>query len=681
MSRYLTAVMLTALSTAYGATYTQLSSTICDTRNHVQYDGQGNFAVESAPQTTVEVTLNLNSLLSYVNSNDYKSGSPMMLWKTNAINYGIADIADTQAPTGERKPRLCFYWGNGTWQESLNIDYETLQKHALTDGSLKLRVENNQAQGVRVSALNADNQDTLLLQADKLKSSRINKTNGYHVNLNYVTAFGINTPSVLKLENYVPRADYTKVFESTREDGTTLKRVMFLGDSITHGVNDQTWRWQLFKILVDNGIEAEIVGPRTGYTPGYTQMTTPDAGTAYAGIDFPNKHLAQSSGRTHNIISGSNSGMSGVNYGGHSTAGSAATYNCDTWCCLMGTNDLLSDAGYSEQDFIKKMSKLIGGNISFKKGKYTRKAGADWGTMGQIAQDILKESTDTLYIMAVPCWGNHQNNNQPERHLTVADYNKLLSQWVDQYSKKHAKNLVFVDINQGLIDYSNPVPFSWPDSMSNRPGRDGLHPNAQGSLIIAGNLARALNIGGRTAGLPRAAADSDWKSAKIGDIGKQKNNQYALEAFSAEQGYSVELRATVGKNTKGATFDNSKTLRLEIGDGTQGGVLQLSAGNIMWGDTVLYCTRKLPTDQHIRIVWHSGNQSLNVQAGYYVWIGDMLIGHGLPASDNANKNGITITANGTTAAVHTLKWTDKALAPVTSNRMNEQHSFKLPAAQ
>lgn len=81
-------------------------------------------------------------------------------------------------------------------------------------------------------------------------------------------------------------------------------------------------------------------------------------------------HLAQASGRTHNIISGSTNVTidgtnydSGVNYGGHSTASTAEDYDSNTWICMMGTNDLLSDtpnSGPTTDQYVTQMQKMLG---------------------------------------------------------------------------------------------------------------------------------------------------------------------------------------------------------------------------------------------------------------------------------------------------------------------------------
>lgn len=651
-------------------TYTELSKEQCDTENKVIYDGKGRFSVKSAAETEIEVGVNMNSLHSYVNSNDYKSGSPLMQWETNAVSYGLADIADMSKATGEREPEICFYWAGNVWKPELKIDYATLKKHEV-DGEVALVLRNSKTNGVTVSAKMANGDEAELLRAEGLKSAKIQQTNAYTVNLNYVVAVRVISESTLDTEGYTPPADYTVPFNSKRTDGKTVGRIMFIGDSITHGVNDQTWRWQFFKILVDNGIEADIVGPRDGYTPRYTNMTTSDKGDSYGAVDFPNVHLAQSSGRTHNIISGSNAGMSGVNYGGHSTKSAADTFNCNTWCCMMGTNDLLSDGGYTAEDFSRKIQNVLGGKVSGRKGKYGRRANNEWGNMGQIAKNVLREDDDILYVMAVPCWGNHHNNNEADRHTTVHNYNLLLADWVKQYSKKHGKKLEYVNVNIGMVDPTLEVPFSWPDSMSNRPGVDGLHPNEQGSMIIAGNLARVMGIGGRTAGLPRAVATGEgWEKnsgKKFASFKSSTEKEVAKDAFTEDDGYTVEINASVGNGAKGGWKSHDKALRITVADGTNSGTLNLSESGIIWGDKVLYCGNNAKTEP-VRVVWHPGKAEHNVARGYYVWVGDMLVGQGLPAGEAAGTNGVTIKADGVDAKVMSASWANKAYAPTTKGK-------------
>lgn len=642
MKKLLLSSLFVALQ-AGAADYAKLKDSFCDAQNKVIYDGAGRFAVESAAETELEFSLDVAALESYLGSNDYKQG-PMVTWELSApdgrkLVYGLADTAK----------HLTCYWAGSPWEKNGVVSYEKL-KSLSVDGKVTLRVKLVPSQGLQLFC-----GDTQLLNAHGLKTQLpFNTTHAYAVNTNYVTSVSIKSPSSLNTDGYKAPEDYTKVFTRTKE--ASLGRVMFCGDSITHGVNDQTWRWQLFKILVDNGIEAQIVGPRSGYTPGYAQLATSDAGDSYAGVPFPNVHLAQSSGRTHNIISGSNSGMSGVNYGGHSTKSAAASFNCDTWCCLMGTNDLLSDRGYSPQEFAAKMQNLLGGKVSVKGKYYSWTPAADWGNMGRIAADILKEESDILYVMSVPCWGNHANNNEPERHLTVRMYNALLKDWVGKYAKAHGKKLVFVDVNKGLVDFSLPVPFSWPDSMSNKPGRDGLHPNEQGSMVIANNLAEAMGIPGRTAGLERASAEAWQAAGKKGTIKGGASRVVQKDAFAREGGYSVEL----------PILPRISALEISLGDEAGSGTLTVTKDNICWGDRPLYCfemnhKKKRTKPESLRVVWHPGLEG-NRPQGYYVWVGDKLVGQALPAGAQAGQ-GLKISVKAGHVSLSSVKYADTAAAP------------------
>lgn len=643
MNRLTISLMLALTLGAEAADYANLKDKFCDEQNKVIYDGAGRFAVKSPAVTQLELELDLAALESYLGSNDYKQG-PMVTWDMSSANgrklsYGMADTST----------HLTCYWANQPWAKNGVITYDKLKSLAKS-GKVKLLLDINPAKGLMVSCEGKE-----ILKAPQLMTSiPFDTTNSYSINVNYVTAVGIKAPSTLDTAGYKPPADYTQPFEKTREN--SIGRVMFCGDSITHGVNDQTWRWQLFKILVDNGVEAEIVGPRSGYTPGYTRLTTSDAGDSYAGVVFPNVHLAQSSGRTHNIISGSNAGMSGVNYGGHSTKSSAAAFNCDTFCCLMGTNDLLSDRGYTPQEFATKMQNLLGGKVSVKGKSYNWAPGSDWGNMGRIAADLLQDDSDILYVMAVPCWGHHSNNNEPERHQAVRQYNTLLRKWVDAYKKRHNKNLCYVEINRGMVDYSHRVPFSWPDSMSNKPGRDGLHPNEQGSMMIANNLAEAMGIPGRTAGLERGSSAA-WQSAgRKGNIASGKSRTVQKDAFTREDGYSVEL----------AIRPLTSELEISLGDETGGGVLTVTKDNISWAGRTLYCfglpeTKKVVKPETLRVVWHPGMKG-NRPQGYYVWVGDKLVGQALPAGAKAEQ-GLKISVKAGHVSLSSVKYADTAAAP------------------
>ncbi len=77
---------------------------------------------------------------------------------------------------------------------------------------------------------------------------------------------------------------------------TNLGNVMYVGDSITHGVNSASYRWALHKIFADNGIRYDGVGYRTGNLSGGVAT-----GTTYGGVSFSNAHSSQASARAYEI--------------------------------------------------------------------------------------------------------------------------------------------------------------------------------------------------------------------------------------------------------------------------------------------------------------------------------------------------------------------------------------------
>ena len=672
------------------ATYTDLTSSWCDEENKVIYDGKGYFAVESGSTTSVDLTISLDSLVSYVNSNDYKTGGYMLLWDMNVADYGMADNADMSVGTGTRTPFISGYWNDAAWKatgnDTITINYDTLSQYA-TNGSLTLTITSHSTNGVTVSTTNSSGGTVSLYTADGLKSSSNTATSGYHVNLNYVTAVTLNTASTLNTNTYVPPVDYSEPFVSSRTDGTTIGRVTFLGDSITHGVNDQSYRWQLFKTLVDNGIENEIAGPREGYfsTPNHTE----DAGSSYGGATFANVHLAQASGRAHNIISGSTSTTvngtpysSGVNYGGHSTASTGENYDSNTWICMMGTNDMLSDGGSSTTDYCNKMAKMLGGSVEYTDGKYVWTADANnTGTMGTIVDDVYNDG-DTFYMLSITPWGDHKNSNTESFHYGAQEFNRNLKEWVSTYSANTGKNVVYVDVTRGMVDLTSSISFDSHNAFWNTPGSDGLHPNDQGSIIMAGNLAQAMGIGGRTAGLERSdkhSAPSAWNSATVGTDGTVaagSSTTVAEYIFTEDGGYTVDFSAAFGDGAANGWLGASSSMSITIGDGANSGTLNLSEGYIMWGSEVLFCQDTSAMGDNLRIAWHNGNESDNVLSGYYVWLGDMLIGQGLASSTTGSAlNGITISAHGATGSVTGLTWANAAYAPTTTLMTSTEHAY------
>lgn len=657
-----------------------------DAENGVVYDGNGFFAVQSSSGTTVDLTINLDKLYTYAQGHDYLQ-SYMLQYKSNFNNYGLADARTQSADGTSYTPSITGWTGSSAWDNVTPISYSTLSTYADSSKNVTLTITNSSTSGVSVSV-----GKTNLYSASDLLYSKHTETQGYYINLNYVTGITLYTPSTLDVSTYELPPDYTQPFESQRKDGTSIGRTMFLGDSITHGYGNQSHRWQLFKTLVDGGIENEIVGPRSGYHTGFSGLDDRDKhSAAYGGVEFDNVHLAQSSGRTHNIISGSTSytvnGVSygtGVNYGGHSTASAGESFDCNTFVCMMGTNDLLSDVSKNAaaSAYTGQMQKMLGGTVSLDSSTNTWRWEANTnhlGTMGIIVSDVVNSDKDTFYVMSVPTWGvkNSKHGSDDTCRAATEQYNGLLKQWVNHWNTDTSAatqgKVVYVEVNRGLVDVTAGK-FIAPDAFMN--ATDGLHPSEQGALIIAGNLAQGMGIGGRTAGLERQGT-SGWESTTVGSVSAGGGTILVGEnAFTMDNGYTVDFSAVFGNGETGGWLSADNALSISLGDGTNSGTLNLSEGYIMWGDDILFCQDNSASGpDSLRVVWHNGNAADNVLKGYYVWLGDMLIGQGLSATAGQGLNGILFSASGADGSITNLTWTDTAYAPTTLGKYSAEHAY------
>lgn len=685
---------------ADSVTYNDLTSVIKDTDHNVYYNGQGTFYVDSSKTTTLQVTIDLANLKAYQHSNDYSTVcngvSSFVTWSYNNKNsWGLADYWKNPQQELEyegygSEARLTGYWSGNAWNQTTepagnNIYYstiDTLSQYAIND-QLTMTITNNPVSGGGITATCAgkDGQVVTLYCGTGLYDSTVAKTSSYTVNLNYVTAVTLETPSTLDISTFKEPVDSSQPYHSERwdaQDESSLGRVLFAGDSITHGVQDMTWRWQMFKTFQDNGIENEIAGPRSGYDLAPNTSDYQGSTTTYNGVEFNNVHLANSSGRTHNIVTGAYPLGSGKNYGGWSTAKTAAAYDADTIVCLMGTNDILSDGG----DYRNKFAIMLGGSVSYENDKYvwSQQGTADnqfdpWGTFGKMVGDLSNQERDTVYIMSVPCWTSHANSNPETYHQAAMQFNTLLEEWTKQYGKEKNKNVVFVDVNKGLIDPTATTSFFGNAAFFRDPGtaqgKDGLHPNEQGSIIIAGNLARGMGLAGRTANLTRSGVGHENHGWNITDtlitLAGTESRQVVTDAFTTDGGYTIDFAAVFGDGAANGWLDKNSGLSVTIGDGTNSGTLKLTEGYIMWGDTVLFCQdNHLADNENIRVAYHQGNQEANIGSGYYVWLDDMLIGQALTASTGSSFNGVTLSSVGGKAAISGFAYTDTAYAPSTT---------------
>ena len=424
-----------------------------------------------------------------------------------------------------------------------------------------------------------------------------------------------------------------------------LEHVMYVGDSITHGVNSASYRWAFHKILVDNGIDSTAVGYKTGNHSGGVQP-----GTAYAGKPFSNVHSSQASARAWELAGrkpgGRYDNTNLANWLGLSTTktdGSpypGETYQADTFVLLIGTNDLLSDdtaAGITPA----KVEGLLG-----------RK-----GTMQDIVETIYKANPHaTLCIMTVPCWTRHSNSNGADVHAAAQKYNESLAAWVAKAAGK--RDIRLVELNAGMVDVAEKTPFFGCDSMFNNPGSDGLHPNAQGDLLMAGHLAHAMGIPGRTAGLPRKAMPAAEK--KPLQLAKGDSIPLTWKEKPAADGFSVEFTPRVGDGAKGGWKTGAENaLSVTAGNDSLSGTLAIDEAHISWNGKALYSADMSANTKPVRLVYTAGAPDKGISEGFYVWLGDMLIGEALPPAARAD-SGI---AAGIKATVGGLATLPEAAAP------------------
>lgn len=335
---------------------------------------------------------------------------------------------------------------------------------------------------------------------------------------------------------------FTTVASASVSDGN-LGNVMYIGDSITHGVNSGSWRWAMHKIFTDNGVSYTEKGIMTGNFSGGVA-----AGTSYGGKIFQNIHSSAASARTYEIAGRAN----GSNYGrfdgsniknwlglstektkGGSYAGQTFTgaNKPDTFFLLSGTNDL-----------------LMAGNLAKGMGYAGRSAGQE------------RKATHELEV------NFGQNPSITQQTLEANGFT--------------ANN---VSISNNTVNF-----------------------NKSGSSTLTYN----------------------WGAAQ----GQNK-------------GYTVDFTLRLGN---GATdgWDTTNNFSLNLGNGT----LNINEAYIQWGSTILYSKDMSANADAIRIAYVAGDSANGLDAGYYIWLGDVLIGEAQTAAGGSS-SGLTFSYSGTLDAI------------------------------
>ncbi len=420
-----------------------------------------------------------------------------------------------------------------------------------------------------------------------------------------------------------------------------LGNVMYIGDSITHGYNSSGHRWEMHKIITDNGLTYKEIGVMVGNDSNRKTSSVPP-GISYSGKVFANEHCAQSSGRASEVSGSKLERNGGSRYKGSNINNWLGLSDIDNnkkpytgpifkdesapdiYVITLGTNDLLSDHGDADFEKNPKIAKLAVANLL--------------DDIQSIYNSIRKATPKAqIYITSVPVFAEgHKGIDSPESHQVVYNFNKAIAKWCKRGNIK-AK---FIDLSPGMKDVSEEKPCQGVQDIFGDP----VHPATQGSRLMATNIAQAQGLAGRTAGLTRKSG-RDFETVIKGYKKAAKSNPSALAALTSKatpsEELSAELLLRLGNGAKGG-WDKENELQITLSNGKLAGSLKLSEPYIKWGDRVIYSTDMSKLSEPLRICYYKGDTSKNIQAGFYVWLGEKMIGEALESSPS-NEQGLILT--------------------------------------
>ena len=452
--------------------------------------------------------------------------------------------------------------------------------------------------------------------------------------LRYVLALG-----VLMLGSAPVRADFRAAEH--------LGKTMFIGDSITHGSRDTniSWRWWMHRIFVDNGISYEESGVVRGNHIMGKLHSACNIDVPYGDSVFRNCHSAYSGSRSTDII-------------GKRASGKFRNTTLAEWLGRVPcTSAEVTPVDGSE---ISSYFVMIGTNDAVTAGESYYRGAWDAAKTNSIASDI-KENLKAILaeiktanpaarvvFIEIPTWYQWNDAKYLDNHLQgVREVNAQLREW----ATAQGDSVTMVNADAGIADVAGRAKGQGVKSMYTETTANGLHPNDQGSLLIAGNVARALGYPGATAGQPRRRAE-EFECDMQGMLGSAAPTRIAPGgelsgkwAKSPDGAFSLSFSID-GAVGNGATdgWDAQGSFSVSVGNGREAGCLHVKESCIQWNDTVLYSldsSAGLPAP--VRIAYVQGDENRGLKSGFYVWLGDQLIGEGLPS--DGSTNGVHISNN------------------------------------
>ena len=474
--------------------------------------------------------------------------------------------------------------------------------------------------------------------------------------------------------------------------------IIFIGDSITQGGAfnagiTPSYRYSLFKNFVDNGVSYNPMGTTQGASGGRdVSSVTPD----YMGVKFDNTSESAASARSYQyaghapgsvyrpdpgtVKPDANRGPLSVKLGledpfTNSTdtfynGNTLTTYQGDTYrslygdrkaetaCIMIGINDLfdMSQEGREQthEQIISNVHRIV---------------------------STLQEYNPDMDVVVMGCLPVGRDNGAvkvgPDN---VSGYNTLLQEAVAGWSTSSSQ-VRYADVSTGFYAHNGAM----------IDGTGGAHPNAQGELIVAGNIARVLGVGQRTMGLERKSTETLESRASLTTVSPvmvttasssghetvtgsfTHNNMDSgpamwqvrntgtgnILSFSSAAGSIDDIRlnlASGGEGVRTGTFSltlnmvhddvapGSNFLSVFIGDAKYGsGILAIGEDGIYWGNgssgTLLYGSAYDDANSHfmtrrtheLRIAI-SGATADGTKGLFQIWLDGQLIGENRTAT-------------------------------------------------
>lgn len=384
------------------------------------------------------------------------------------------------------------------------------------------------------------------------------------------------------------------------------ERVMFVGDSITHGVGAGSYRWPLHRLWVDNGMSFEMVGVHEGNHSGGIMP-----GTEYGGVAFNNRHSAMCSERAYEIAGRCNTsgrlGNSNIRdwlglnkaYVGPFRI-DPATQMPDMFFILIGTNDALGENA-------DKGGIGAGNNLATLRKNML----GEGGDMDSIIAAMREANPNAeIVVLSIPGWHDtiQPDNTAAADFAAVLEFNREYARWAK------SRGVTFVDISSSLRDYTRTDKPGVAVSAFLQPF-DHLHPSPQGDLLIAGAVAQKLGWPGATAGLPRREVVNKAVHSPL-------RKAWSKQAESA--GFTCRMKLDMP--SPGESCCGEILAEMTCGSGH----VQVLDCGIRWGRDKMLCSGQMGNLVDVTVAYVAEPTLTGAAPGYYVWWGDRLIGEALP---------------------------------------------------